>query len=278
MTAISASVGSNGVNDKADVTTVQTLLNTWLGATGQPLLVPDGGCGDKTIKAIKAYQAGVMGSAAPDGRVDPGGKTITSLCGGAAPAPAPAPAPGAPGLSGSAWWHANQGNYPNTNKIDDLVSPFRERARAFVDALRAAGATVTVSATRRNATRAHLMHYSWRIAKGAVAPSQVPAVPGCAITWDHGNLARSKQGAQEMVDLFDIAFQPSLTSLHIAGKAIDMTIGWTGILKIKDANGVEHAIGAPRNGNDNPRLHAVGASYGVKKLLSDPPHWSENGH
>jgi len=25
-------------------------------------------------------------------------------------------------------------------------------------------------------------------------------------------------------------------------------------------------------------LHAVGASYGARKLVSDPPHWSDNGH
>jgi uncharacterized Zn-binding protein involved in type VI secretion len=25
-------------------------------------------------------------------------------------------------------------------------------------------------------------------------------------------------------------------------------------------------------------LHAVGASYGVHKLVSDPPHWSDDGH
>ncbi|MDB5964086.1 MAG: hypothetical protein JWQ72_586 [Polaromonas sp.] len=25
-------------------------------------------------------------------------------------------------------------------------------------------------------------------------------------------------------------------------------------------------------------LHGVGASYGVFKLVSDPPHWSDNGH
>jgi hypothetical protein len=28
----------------------------------------------------------------------------------------------------------------------------------------------------------------------------------------------------------------------------------------------------------NPVLHKIGASYGVIKLLSDPPHWSSDGH
>jgi hypothetical protein len=31
-------------------------------------------------------------------------------------------------------------------------------------------------------------------------------------------------------------------------------------------------------GTTSANLHAVGASYGVHKLASDPPHWSTDGH
>ena len=56
-----------------------------------------------------------------------------------------------------------------------------------------------------------------------------------------------------------------------------MTITWTGELKIKDANAKEVVIkSSPRSGQ-NKELHAVGASYGVKKYVKDPPHWSIDG-
>lgn len=267
--AIGASVGKGGVNDLADVIVVQHLLNDWLDATGQPALNPDGDCGTRTITAITAYQAQVVGLPKPDGLVTPGGKTWTALASGQGSAAS---------LSGAAWWQANQAKYPNSDQLTALASPFKERAAAFVDALKTAGAKVTVSATLRNRTRAHLMHYSWRVSRGEVAPRDVPAVAGLAIRWDHGDLAKSKKGAKEMADLFGIAFQPSLTSLHIEGRAVDMTINWTGTIEVKDKTGKKRPIGAPRTGEANTELHKIGATYGVIKLLSDPPHWSDNGH
>jgi hypothetical protein len=80
-----------------------------------------------------------------------------------------------------------------------------------------------------------------------------------------------------MVANYGIAFQPALTSRHTAGRAIDMTINWEGDLEINKKDGTTVIITtSPRNGN-NPELHAVGASYGVFKLVSDPPHWSDDG-
>ncbi|WP_052507703.1 peptidoglycan-binding domain-containing protein [Sphingomonas hengshuiensis] len=267
--AIAASVGTGGANDLADVIVVQHLLNAWLTATGQEALPTAGTCGPRTIAAIKGFQSRVMGRTAPDGRIDPGGQTWAALTAAANP-----PAP----LSGAAWWHANQARFPNSAALADLAPPFRDKAKAFVQAMRDAGASVTLSATLRNRTRAHLMHYCWRIAKGDVAPGAVPALPGCAIRWDHGDTARSKRGAQEMVDLFAIAYQPSLTSRHIEGRAVDMTIGWTGTITVRDATGAPRPLAAPRSGESNADLHRIGKSYGVFKLLSDPPHWSDDGH
>lgn len=270
--AIGASVGKGAVNELADVIVVQHLLNDWLGDTGQTLLPTNGNCGPLTVAAIVAFQTRVLGATKPDGRIDPGGRTWNALSNRATSAPAPAPT-----LSGATWWHANQAKFPNSAAVDDLAQPFRDQVADFLDALKAAGAKVKVSATRRNRTRAQLMHYSWRIAHGSIAPKDVPAIPGCAIKWDHGDPARSKQGAQEMVDLFGIAFQPSLTSRHIEGRAIDMTIDWTGTLQIRDKAGRTRAVGAPRSGNTNTDLHAIGATWGVRKLASDPPHWSDDG-
>jgi len=41
--------------------------------------------------------------------------------------------------------------------------------------------------------------------------------------------------------------------------------------KIKNASGAEVLI------KKDSDLHSVGATYSVNKLLSDPPHWSDNG-
>ena len=269
MANISASVGSGGVNKKPDVLTVEKLLNQYLAAEGAPQLNADGVVTVDTILTIQSYQADVVGLPNPDGKIDPGGKTWKALDSGQGLSPR---------FSGAAWWHANQAKYPNSQSTDDLAKPFRTDALAFIKAMRDAGATVSIGATLRHPTRAHLMHYCVRVAKGEVAPGKVPAVAGCAIAWDHGDLAKSKKGAQEMADLFEIVFPASLTSLHIFGRAIDMTIGWNGTLKIKDAGGKLKEIGAPRNGKDNPELHKVGATYKVMKLVSDAPHWSDNGH
>jgi hypothetical protein len=279
MSNLSASVGKGGVNNKSDVTIVQHLLNAHVRAMGLPILDEDGRIGDNTNDAILRYQQMVMGLANPDGRIDVGGRTWKSLAAGTGVTPPPAPsAPGGAQLSGAAWWHANQANYPNSSKLADLASPFREKAMRFIAALQAAGAQVSVTSTLRNPIRAYLMHYSGKVASGAVAPSAVPAKAGCPIVWDHGNLAASKAAARDMYQLFGIKFPASLTSLHIQGEAVDMTIGWSGTLNIADANGVKHALGAPRSGETNSGLHAVGATYGVHKLLSDAPHWSSTGH
>jgi hypothetical protein len=185
-------------------------------------------------------------------------------------------------LSGEAWFTANQGKYPNSNEVKDLEETFRKNVEEFLKALKDAGATVTIASTKRDETRAYLMHYAWKVAKGEVAPDAVPARAGVDIKWDHGELAKSKKGAQEMVNKFGMKHVASLKSLHIAGKAIDMNITWTGKLKIKDKSGTEKEIDFNSDVDLNTALHEVGKSYGVIKLVKkknpDRPHWSIDGH
>jgi hypothetical protein len=73
-------VGQRAVNRPDDVKTVQRLLNLHLGRlpTLRALAV-DGKCGARTEQAIVEFQRRVVGMAAPDGRVDPGGKTLAAL-------------------------------------------------------------------------------------------------------------------------------------------------------------------------------------------------------
>lgn len=180
-------------------------------------------------------------------------------------------------FSGAEWWRANQHKYPNSAEIAELAPAFATAVGNFIRALKAGGANVVVASTRRNRLRAYLMHFSWRVAKGDIAPGKVPLEPEVRIVWDHGDDAASRRAAQEMVDLFGIVHKPSLISNHIAGTAVDMKISWTQPIRVRDARGREVLIDRPRSDAANSDLHGVGATYGVRKLLTDPPHWSANG-
>lgn len=78
---ISHSVGLGAVNHHADVLVVQDLLSLIPKTQGGPrsLLKTDGIMGPKTLHAIREFQHKGCGFRWPDGRVDPGGKTIEHL-------------------------------------------------------------------------------------------------------------------------------------------------------------------------------------------------------
>lgn len=186
--------------------------------------------------------------------------------------------------SGSYWvtWanaHANA-----SDSVDDLVEPFKANAKAFIKALEDAGATVTIGETKRSDKRAYLFHWCWLIGLGKAKASDAPAMTGVEIEWDHGDEEKSKKGAKEMIDGFGLAVPPNsteapaLNSNHIAGKAIDMDITWKDTIKIKKKDGTEESVEFMDDVNKNTKLHSVGESYGVKKLKTDAPHWSVDGH
>jgi hypothetical protein len=178
-------------------------------------------------------------------------------------------------LSGPHWYNY----FPTSRSILDLASPFRERVQAFQKALIAAGAQTIVSATYRPAERAYLMHYAARIDRRQIAPEDVPSMPGVDIEWVHYTNAGSLLAAAQMVDAYGLGGNPvALNSLHTQRLAIDWNITWEGTLRIKNGDGNIISIGAPRDGSSNVYLFDVGASYGVYKLETDPPHWSYNGY
>jgi len=78
------SVGAQCSNQRDDVETVQRLLN--LCAQAQRVVIDegtlkaDGAYGQKTLNAIMAFQRSALGTGEPDGRIDPGGATLLSLC------------------------------------------------------------------------------------------------------------------------------------------------------------------------------------------------------
>ena len=56
-----------------------------------------------------------------------------------------------------------------------------------------------------------------------------------------------------------------------------MDISWSGTLAIVGANGQNASIASTPRDGDNAQLQTVGAGYGVHKLATDPPHWSDDG-
>lgn len=185
--------------------------------------------------------------------------------------------------------------FPTSKSLTDLKGGFASSMKQFAAALKAAGVKMTISATYRPPERAYLMHFSWLVAKG-MDPAKVPPMRGVDIDWTckgGGKDAKSAsppatggkpdnaeavKAAKEMVRAYAIAYAPALTSRHTQGLAIDMSLSWSGTLSIKDAKGKDVSIASsPRDGG-NKELQAVGATYGVVKLKSDPPHWSSDGH
>ncbi len=100
---IRASVGRGGRNESTDVSAVQKRLNDLMKSPRVKLMV-DGRSGPKTEAMIADFQKVVLGTAMPDGKVDPNGATIRALNDGSsegkwarmsmAPPGAPGPFPG----------------------------------------------------------------------------------------------------------------------------------------------------------------------------------------
>jgi len=183
--------------------------------------------------------------------------------------------------SGPAWTSL----YPTSTSVDDLVEPFRTNVTNFAGALVDADASISISATLRPRERAYLMHYAYAIAKQGQDPSAVPPMQGVDICWQHYDESGNKDSggsvsaAAQMVASYGIAYPPALTSRHTEGLAIDWSISWSGDLMIGDATGKTVTItSTPRTGAGNSDLWDVGSTYGVHKLQSDPPHWSDDGH
>lgn len=171
-------------------------------------------------------------------------------------------------LSGSAWVN----RFPTSSQTSDLLPAFGTAVDGFISSLEAGGATVVVSATLRPPERAYLMHYAYKIAHGGLPAANVPARAGVDIEWVHATAAASKIAAKQMVTGYGIVYAPALTSRHSEGRAIDMTI--TGHIGRTFNNNSSQPVLV----NNAAQLHALGASFSVIKLASDPPHWSDDGH
>lgn len=204
---------------------------------------------------------------------------------------------GRPNYSPSGGNHPALRTYPLVRGVDKLEESFRSSWKAFQAALEAAGADVGVTSTLRSLGRAYMMHYCGLVANDKIKPWEVPddvvsqrERTNPEVEWSHlgpdGRVDenKSRRAAREMMGVFEIAYPAALYSNHTRGLAIDATIRWSGTLKIKDKTGKVHEITTtPRHGGlrgepaGNEKLRTVAETYGVFKLLNDPPHWSTDG-
>jgi len=102
------------------------------------------------------------------------------------------------------------------------------------------------------------MHNCCLIAQAKLPPDSVPPLPGVDIQWDLGEPEQSRQAAQAMMRGYGIVYPAALVSRHTQRLAVDMTITGCAL--------------------EGQALWDLGKYYGVIKLLSDPPHWSNDGH
>ena len=183
--------------------------------------------------------------------------------------------------SGAAWRGiADSRGWANSTDWASLDSSWGPKAQKFVEGLRASGAQVTVNAGLRHPQRAALMHYAWKVAHGQVSPEDANAAcrdRGIDINWDHGSLAASKTAAQALVEAFHLAQCASLTSNHIAGKAVDLDI--RGVPAQITIDGTTYEAGPKGVGTlDEDKVDHIGAQLGVKWYGSgDYVHWSHTG-
>ncbi len=177
-------------------------------------------------------------------------------------------------LSGGQW----VARYPGRNSVSDLRQPFQAQFQRFYSALINASANVQMQAVFRPVQRAYLMRTAYDIANQIIRPENAGALPGVDIQWVHGTLQASIAAARAMVSGYGIVYRPAYPTKHSDGTAVDMTVSWNGTLNIAQQNGTIVPITTAPRTHMNPDLHQVAATYGVQKLVSDPPHWSDNGH
>ena len=165
---IKATVGAQpgAVNNRADVEIIQKLLNEHATRVGYLPITVNGVASPSMIQAIQTFQQKVVGMKAPDGRVDPSGKTLFKLN-----EPASALAPGGGGFLPAG-------------------KSFQERLDAFLaDAKAVYGVTIPAGTEFRkpeDAQKWHVAHMIYFNSFASLKPANSELVNGRKlIAWSH---------------------------------------------------------------------------------------------
>jgi hypothetical protein len=250
--------------------------------------------------AGNAGVASLLVQRAPEGAPPATTTTPPTTAKGTAPVTPPAPDPAK--LSGAQWKATADSKWADSSSLSDLDSGFKASMDKFLEMPGANNITTGEYTTKRPAERAYLLHYSVEVKNGTTAPKDVPKKDGVDIIWDHGDDAKSKKAAGEMVDAFGIVGPAALVSNHIAGNAIDMKFDFTKMVKDKDGNYTitykkdgkdvsrtlkiddEAVIGVKAKGKSissigDRELSKAGEDFGVKRHIdNDIVHWSTTGN
>jgi hypothetical protein len=192
--------------------------------------------------------------------------------------------------------------------IPALSPEFRPKVEAFQKALKDAGVSeFYVASTLRSSKRAYLMAYCTKVV-AAIEPEcmdKMPLYDPCTETesepvrgplrmswtiWKGNEIDETATVIACLGMMSGYGLAPSgaawPSTKHGFGEAIDWKFRWNGNVTVRDAMGNPVVVNTePRHcgfGTDgNLQMHAIGATYGVKKLIlvkkPDPPHWESFG-
>lgn len=179
-----------------------------------------------------------------------------------------------PGLATSRGWY-------NALEYDKLAPTFGPKIKKFVEGLRKNGVGVTVSAGLRHKKRAVLMHCAWHVQHGtktADAANALCQAEGITdIQWNHGSVEASQKAAGAMSKAFGLKAAASLTSNHMGGEAMDLSI--TNVPAALEVDGKKYTAGPKGAGVlDEDKVDHIGKDLGVIWYGSgDYVHWSLTG-
>lgn len=195
--------------------------------------------------------------------------------------------------------------YPNPEgeqeRFDALArsrsGDYASRVRSLLEQLRAQGADVALTSTLRRRERGYLMWGAFRLSRVQRA-RDVSRIVGeleranrdwklaIPIRWNHpAGWKSTVESAREMADTYEVVYateQGARDSNHYTGIAADfVAVGLPRKLKLEAPDGAvrEFDLSAPQESRDlslSPDLiRWTEMHFGLRKLLSDYPHWED---
>jgi hypothetical protein len=169
--------------------------------------------------------------------------------------------------------------------------------RALLEQLRAQGADVALTSTLRRRERGYLMWGAFRLSRVQDARDAKRTVGdleranrdwklAIPIRWDHpGGWQSTVEAAREMADTYEVVYateQGARDSNHYTGVAADfVAVALPRKLKLRAPDGAvrEFDLSAAQESRDlslSPELiRWTEIHFGLRKLLSDYPHWED---